>query len=61
MDLAARDGVVVTLLASPMGRGVYPRLGFEELGTVTAQVEGEDEKTHLYAMAWDPKNPKTKR
>lgn len=40
MDQAARDGVVVTLLASPMGRGVYPRLGFDELGTITAQVDG---------------------
>ena len=55
MDRAARDGVAATLMASPMGRGVYPRLGFEELGSVTAQVAGEDEKTHLYAMAWDPR------
>lgn len=45
MDRAARDGVVVALLASPMGRGVYPRFGFEELGSVTAHVDrgrGED-------------------
>lgn len=55
MGRAARDGVVITLLASPMGRGVYPRFGFEELGTITAQVEGKEERTHLYAMAWDPK------
>lgn len=56
MDRAAGDGVAVTLMASPMGRGVYPRLGFEELGCVTAQVDGEDEKTHLYAMAWQPES-----
>lgn len=55
MDQAARDGAVVTLVASPMGRNVYPRLGFEELGIITVQVEGEEEKTELTAMAWDPK------
>lgn len=55
MEQAARDGVVVTLMASPMGRLVYPRLGFKELGEVTAQVPGEAERTFLYAMAYDHK------
>ena len=45
----------MTLLASPMGRLVYPRLGFKELGQATAQVPGEEERTFLYAMAFEPK------
>lgn len=52
MRRAAGDGVAVTLLASPMGRRVYPRFGFEELGMVRARVDGEEEGTELYAMAW---------
>ncbi|KAF8138096.1 hypothetical protein K438DRAFT_1996415 [Mycena galopus ATCC 62051] len=55
MDRAAADGVVVTLLASPMGRGVYPRFGFEELGVVEAREEGKEERTALCAMRWDPR------
>ncbi|KAF3764966.1 hypothetical protein M406DRAFT_322815 [Cryphonectria parasitica EP155] len=55
MDRAVRDGVVAVLQAAPMARAVYPRFGFEELGMVTAQVEGEEEKTFLWPMVWDPK------
>ncbi|KAJ4394402.1 hypothetical protein N0V93_003619 [Gnomoniopsis smithogilvyi] len=55
-DRAARDGTVITLSAAPMGRSVYPRFGFRELGMVTAQVEGEETRTHLWPMVWEPKN-----
>lgn len=53
-DRAARDGVVVTLAAAPMARSFYPRFGFRELGMVTAQVEGEEERAFLWPMMWDP-------
>ena len=55
MERATRDGVVATLLASPMGRLVYPRLGWEELAEVKVQVPGEEEHTFLYPMVYDPK------
>lgn len=55
MDRAVRDGVVAALLAAPLARNVYPRLGFVELGTTVVQVEGDEAKTFLYPMVWDPK------
>ncbi|KAF7344603.1 putative gnat family protein [Mycena sanguinolenta] len=50
MDCADRDGVVATLVASPMGRSVYPRFGFEELGVVQAMDEGGVHGPALCAM-----------
>lgn len=54
MDHAAKDGVVATLQAAPLARGVYPRLGFVELGEVKVQVEGDEQCTFLYPMVWNP-------
>lgn len=53
MDQAAKDGVVATLQAAPLARGVYPWLGFVELGEVKVQVEGDEQCTFLYPMFWD--------
>lgn len=54
MDRAVRDGVVAALLAAPLARNVYPRLGFVELGTIVVQAEGDELRTFLYPMVWDP-------
>lgn len=42
----------VTVFASPMGQKLYIYLGFEYLGTVPVQVEGEDEKLSIGAMVY---------
>ncbi|KAF2253971.1 hypothetical protein BU26DRAFT_516224 [Trematosphaeria pertusa] len=39
--------------ASPMGKRLYERLGFQMLGSVTAQVEGEDEKLELFCLDYE--------
>lgn len=59
MERAAQDGVVATLMASPMGRNVYPRLGWEELGEFKAQAHDEEEHTFLYPMVYDPRRHAT--
>ncbi|KAJ6488017.1 hypothetical protein C8R45DRAFT_1074476 [Mycena sanguinolenta] len=57
MDRADKDGIVATLVASPMGRDVYPRFGFEELGVVQAIDEEGERGPTLSAMRW--KSPGT--
>lgn len=52
MDLARRDGVVLTLQASPLGRLLYSSLGFTNLGECVMQVPGEDEYVPFWAMVW---------
>ena len=53
-DEARKAGVAVPMFASPMGRMVYAKLGFKEVGQWTAQVEGEEESVTLHAMTWEP-------
>ncbi|KAJ9133961.1 hypothetical protein NKR23_g10392 [Pleurostoma richardsiae] len=57
MDRAAEDGVALTVMAAPLARGVYPRMGFRELEQVLVQVPGEEERTFLYPMVWEPSRP----
>ncbi|KAF2456063.1 hypothetical protein BDY21DRAFT_347798 [Lineolata rhizophorae] len=47
---ALRHGVVVTLFASPMGKLLYQKLGFENVTTVPVKVQGEDASVELSAM-----------
>ncbi|KAK3366254.1 hypothetical protein B0T24DRAFT_711770 [Lasiosphaeria ovina] len=52
--------VPLTLFSSPMGRAVYPRLGFTEVGTpVIVQVLGEAEYLSFPAMEWLPEPPRS--
>ncbi|KAK0727596.1 hypothetical protein B0T26DRAFT_765848 [Lasiosphaeria miniovina] len=47
--------VPLTLFSSPIGRAVYPRLGFAEVGTpVVVQVPDEAEHLSFPAMEWRP-------
>lgn len=43
MEKAKADGMAVTLFASPMGKAVYSKLGFKDVGSFRTQVEGETE------------------
>lgn len=52
IEHAAAQKEPVTLFASPMGQKLYTYLGFEYLGTVPVQVEGEDEKLSIGAMMY---------
>lgn len=41
----------LTVMASPLGRLLYEHLGYRHVATVTAQVDGEEEKVDIDAMA----------
>ena len=46
--------LAVTLFATSMGRKLYGKLGFRDLGVVGIQVEGESGPVCLGAMAYVP-------
>lgn len=48
----------ISVFASPMGKLLYTHLGFEELGVVVVQVEGEEEKLIIPAMLYEPSRGK---
>jgi ribosomal protein S18 acetylase RimI-like enzyme len=54
MNLASRDGVVLTVQASPLGLLLYKSLGFTTLGECVMQVPGEEDKVPFWAMVWHP-------
>ncbi|CCT63719.1 uncharacterized protein FFUJ_05126 [Fusarium fujikuroi IMI 58289] len=47
---ADKDGKSLSLLATPMGKGLYLKLGYHVLGSVVVQVEGEEERVVFDAM-----------
>lgn len=47
---ANKDGKRISLLATPMGNGLYLKLGYHVLGSVVVQVEGEEERVVFDAM-----------
>ena len=53
VDEADRQKVAVVMFASPLGKHLYERYGFRELGVVTVRVEGDDETLHVSGMARD--------
>jgi hypothetical protein len=54
LGTARREGMAVSVFASPMGRLLYSRLGFMTLANVTIGVEGEKEYIDLTAMVYVP-------
>lgn len=54
MNEARKVGVAVPMFASSMGKLVYEKLGFKEIGEWTAHVEGEEESVTLHALTWEP-------
>ena len=50
LEKAKREGWRVTLFASPMGKRLYAKLGFRDVGSFKTQVEGETEWLDIPAM-----------
>ncbi|CAH0037033.1 unnamed protein product [Clonostachys rhizophaga] len=48
---AREEKLPITLLASPMGQPLYATFGFEDRGKVFVQLDGEEDKVTLDAMA----------
>lgn len=48
---ARRDGVETVLFSSPMGLLLYQKLGFQQVGKVTVQVQGEEGFLDIPALA----------
>jgi hypothetical protein len=44
----------VTLFSSPMGKPLYTKLGFREVGIVHIQVDGEEEYIDFPGMTLEP-------
>jgi predicted acetyltransferase len=49
-ESAKRGDWPLTLMASPMGKGLYEHLGYKLLGNGVAQISGEEAKVDIYAM-----------
>lgn len=55
LDTATEHRVPITLTASPLGKILYKKLGFQDLGDVDCEVEGDNgEKAWTSAMIWVP-------
>ena len=50
LDKAKMEGWSVTLFSSPMGKRLYAKLGFRDVGSFRTQVEGEAEWLDTPAM-----------
>ena len=50
LEKAKREAWTVTLFSSPMGKRLYAKLGFREVGSFRTQVEGEAEWLDISAM-----------
>ncbi|KAL2009025.1 hypothetical protein VTN00DRAFT_7219 [Thermoascus crustaceus] len=55
IDKADAEGLAITLFAGPSAQHLYSRSGFEVVGNVHTQVEGEEAAIDLPAMAYMPK------
>ncbi len=55
MDKAKERNMYVALMGSPMGSPLYRHLGFQELGTVTVQAKGKEEKLTKRVFVYWPK------
>ena len=56
IEQATTQNVAITTFASPMGKRLYEKFGFFELGQVNVRVEGEEECLSISCMAWEPRN-----
>ena len=52
MQIGRERNLPVTLFGSPMGQQLYLHLGFENIGIVTVQVQGDDEKPTIHPMCF---------
>lgn len=56
MSSAHVQGVNTALFSSPMGFGLYHKLGFREVGRFEVKLEGEEERLDIPAMVLGPPN-----
>lgn len=56
MELARTRNMAVTVFASPMGRRLYSKLGFQIRGYVHVQVPGEEQSVSPVALSFEPDN-----
>ena len=61
ISVAKQDKLVVPLTASPMGKLLYSRLGFETLGQIVIQVREEPEMVFLVIMVLDAKKEEQRK
>jgi predicted acetyltransferase len=54
LKMSRLENVAVSVFASPMGRKLYRKLGFQKLSNVIIQAEGDDEVISLTAMLYLP-------
>ena len=50
---AIEAGIAIVMFASPMGKKLYEKFGFHELGTVYVHSLGDEESLNVSGMAWD--------
>ncbi|KAF9775383.1 hypothetical protein IL306_006515 [Fusarium sp. DS 682] len=55
-ERARKEGVAIPMFAGNMGKLLYAKFGFKELGRVKIQAPGESEVVYEIAMAWDPRD-----
>ncbi|KAI0099731.1 acyl-CoA N-acyltransferase [Nemania sp. FL0031] len=55
MRKASQEGLVVSLSASEVGKNLYERLGFKNMGTVTDKAPGEKETVSSTVFVYNPK------
>ncbi|KAK1826340.1 gnat family [Podospora conica] len=53
VDLASKEKIPLTVLASSLGLSLYTRLGFRDLGSSVTQVPGEVEKVDTEALVYE--------
>jgi predicted acetyltransferase len=57
LERGARQGLPVTVLASPMGRRLYQRLGFVLEGSFIVHAEGDTEWLRIWALTYSAERP----
>lgn len=55
LDIAQKRNMKLGLMASPMGRRLYTRLGFRHLDSVEVKAESEEELVTLGIMVFEPR------
>jgi predicted acetyltransferase len=52
LKMSRLENVAVAVFASPMGRKLYRKLGFQKVTNVIIEAEGDDERINIAAMVY---------
>ncbi len=58
LDKAREEGLAVALFATGMGKVLYEKLGFKQVGVAHVQVDGEEDEINIPAMVAGTNNVK---